>query len=44
MTRRPGNVVVVGTGLAGLRSAETLRARGYDGRLTLIGEETHLPY
>jgi 3-phenylpropionate/trans-cinnamate dioxygenase ferredoxin reductase subunit len=36
--------VVVGTGLAGLRSAETLRARGYDGRLTLIGEETHLPY
>jgi len=44
MIRRPGNVVVVGTGLAGLRSAETLRARGYDGRLTLIGEETHLPY
>ena len=44
MTSRPGNVVVVGTGLAGLRSAETLRARGYDGRLTLIGEETHLPY
>jgi 3-phenylpropionate/trans-cinnamate dioxygenase ferredoxin reductase subunit len=44
MTRRPGNVVVVGTGLAGLRSAETLRARGFDGRLTLVGEETHLPY
>jgi 3-phenylpropionate/trans-cinnamate dioxygenase ferredoxin reductase subunit len=44
MTSRPGNVVVVGTGLAGLRSAETLRARGYDGRLTLVGEETHLPY
>lgn len=44
MTSRPGNVVVVGTGLAGLRSAETLRARGYGGRLTLIGEETHLPY
>jgi len=44
MIRRPRNVVVVGTGLAGLRSAETLRARGYDGRLTLIGEETHLPY
>jgi len=44
MTSRPGNVVVVGSGLAGLRSAETLRARGFDGRLTLIGEETHLPY
>ncbi|MGA9762120.1 MAG: FAD-dependent oxidoreductase [Gaiellaceae bacterium] len=44
MKSRPGNVVVVGTGLAGLRSAETLRARGFDGRLTLVGEETHLPY
>ncbi len=44
MTSRPENVVVVGTGLAGLRSAETLRARGYEGRLTLVGEETHLPY
>ena len=44
MTNQPKNVVVVGTGLAGLRSAETLRARGYEGRLTLIGEENHLPY
>jgi 3-phenylpropionate/trans-cinnamate dioxygenase ferredoxin reductase subunit len=44
MTRRPENVVVVGAGLAGLRSAETLRARGFDGRLTLVGDETHLPY
>jgi 3-phenylpropionate/trans-cinnamate dioxygenase ferredoxin reductase subunit len=44
MTRRPENIVVVGTGLAGVRSAETLRARGFDGRLTLVGEETHLPY
>ncbi|HEY5159562.1 MAG TPA: FAD-dependent oxidoreductase [Gaiellaceae bacterium] len=44
MTRRPENIVVVGTGLAGVRSAETLRARGYEGRLTLVGEETHLPY
>jgi 3-phenylpropionate/trans-cinnamate dioxygenase ferredoxin reductase subunit len=44
MTGRPENIVVVGTGLAGVRSAETLRARGFDGRLTLVGEETHLPY
>ena len=44
MTRRPENIVVVGAGLAGLRSAETLRARGFDGRLTLVGDETHLPY
>ena len=44
MTSRPNTVVVVGTGMAGLRSAETLRARGFEGGLTLIGEETHLPY
>jgi 3-phenylpropionate/trans-cinnamate dioxygenase ferredoxin reductase subunit len=44
MTSRPGNIVIVGTGLAGLRSAETLRARGFEGRLTLVGEETQLPY
>ena len=44
MTGRPGNIVIVGTGLAGLRSAETLRARGFEGRLTLVGEETQLPY
>jgi 3-phenylpropionate/trans-cinnamate dioxygenase ferredoxin reductase subunit len=37
-------VVVVGAGLAGLRTAESLRDRGLDGSLTLIGEETHLPY
>ena len=37
-------VVVVGASLAGLRAAETLRARGFDGELTLIGEEAHPPY
>src|SRR6185503_13306652 len=37
-------VVVVGASLAGLRAAETLRARGFDGELTLIGEERHRPY
>ncbi|MFC4532179.1 NAD(P)/FAD-dependent oxidoreductase [Sphaerisporangium dianthi] len=38
------HVVVVGAGLAGVRSVEALRARGYRGRLTLIGEESHRPY
>jgi 3-phenylpropionate/trans-cinnamate dioxygenase ferredoxin reductase subunit len=38
------HVVVVGGGLAGLRSAEALRARGFGGRITLIGEESHRPY
>ena len=38
------DVVVVGASLAGLRAAETLRADGYDGRLTMVGAEAHLPY
>jgi 3-phenylpropionate/trans-cinnamate dioxygenase ferredoxin reductase subunit len=38
------HVVVVGAGLAGLRSVEALRARGFSGRITLIGEEPHRPY
>lgn len=38
------HIVVVGASLAGLRTAETLRTDGYDGRLTLVGKETHLPY
>lgn len=37
-------IVVVGASLAGLRAAETLRARGFDGTLTLIGDELHRPY
>jgi NADPH-dependent 2,4-dienoyl-CoA reductase/sulfur reductase-like enzyme len=40
----PGHVVVVGAGLAGLRTIEELRGRGYAGRLTLIGAEHRLPY
>ena len=37
-------IVIVGASLAGLRAAETLRDRGFDGELTLIGDEPHLPY
>src|SRR5262245_17927949 len=40
----PARVVVVGAGLAGLRVAEELRSRGYDGTLTLIGAERRPPY
>ena len=32
-----GTVIVVGTGLAGLRTAETLRAEGFVGRVILVG-------
>jgi NADPH-dependent 2,4-dienoyl-CoA reductase/sulfur reductase-like enzyme len=37
-------VAVVGASLAGLSAARSLRKRGYDGRLVVIGEELHRPY
>ncbi|MFB9838066.1 FAD-dependent oxidoreductase, partial [Actinoallomurus acaciae] len=37
-------VIVVGGGLAGLRTAEALRAQGYAGGLTMVGAEPHVPY
>jgi NADPH-dependent 2,4-dienoyl-CoA reductase/sulfur reductase-like enzyme len=40
----PATVVIVGAGLAGLRTAEELRARGYVGTITLIGAEPRPPY
>jgi 3-phenylpropionate/trans-cinnamate dioxygenase ferredoxin reductase subunit len=44
MTPVPSNITVVGASAAGLSAAEALRTKGYDGRLTLIGDERHLPY
>lgn len=40
----PDRVVIVGAGLAGSRCAQTLRAGGFEGEVTLIGEEPHPPY
>lgn len=37
-------IAVVGGGLAGARTCTELRARGYDGELTLVGAEQHPPY
>jgi NADPH-dependent 2,4-dienoyl-CoA reductase/sulfur reductase-like enzyme len=37
-------VVVVGGGVAGTMAAQTLRAQGYDGELTIVGDERHAPY
>jgi 3-phenylpropionate/trans-cinnamate dioxygenase ferredoxin reductase component len=42
--KRPASVLIVGAGLAGARCAETLRAEGYEGRITLVGEEPIAPY
>jgi 3-phenylpropionate/trans-cinnamate dioxygenase ferredoxin reductase subunit len=37
-------VVIAGAGLAGLRTAAELRAREYQGTITMIGAERHPPY
>ncbi|MEU6511574.1 FAD-dependent oxidoreductase [Streptomyces sp. NPDC046942] len=37
-------IVVVGASAAGLAAAETLRREGYDGTLTLVGDEPRPPY
>ena len=37
-------IVIVGASLAGLRAAETLRGAGFEGGVTVIGDEPHLPY
>ena len=37
-------MVIVGAGECGTRAAFALREAGYDGAVTLIGEEIHLPY
>jgi 3-phenylpropionate/trans-cinnamate dioxygenase ferredoxin reductase component len=40
----PERTVVTGAGLAGFRTVEELRRRGYPGQLTLIGAEDRPPY
>jgi 3-phenylpropionate/trans-cinnamate dioxygenase ferredoxin reductase subunit len=39
-----GRIVIVGASLTGLRAAETLRAEGFRGTLTVIGDEPYEPY
>jgi 3-phenylpropionate/trans-cinnamate dioxygenase ferredoxin reductase subunit len=36
--------VIVGGGLAGVKAAEALRDKGFDGRVVLFSAEDHLPY
>jgi 3-phenylpropionate/trans-cinnamate dioxygenase ferredoxin reductase subunit len=38
------NIVIIGAGLAGARAAEALRKDGFDGSVTLLGEEPERPY
>jgi 3-phenylpropionate/trans-cinnamate dioxygenase ferredoxin reductase component len=41
---QPSRIVVIGASLAGASAAIALRDQGYEGELTLIGEENQLPY
>lgn len=38
------SVVVLGTGHAGVRAAESLRKAGWEGAITIVGEENGAPY
>jgi len=40
----PGSIVIVGASLAGAKAAQALREDGYEGRLTLVGDEPERPY
>lgn len=41
MTRR---ILIVGHGVAGLTAGDALRTQGFEGDLTVIGQEPHAPY
>ncbi|WP_028222326.1 NAD(P)/FAD-dependent oxidoreductase [Paraburkholderia oxyphila] len=37
-------IIVVGANVAGFKATETLRQKGFDGEILLVGAEPHLPY
>lgn len=37
-------IAIIGSGLGGIGTAKALRAKGFDGSLTVIGDETHEAY
>jgi 3-phenylpropionate/trans-cinnamate dioxygenase ferredoxin reductase component len=38
------SIVIVGASLAGLRAAQAVRAAGFTGELTIVGDEPRMPY
>ena len=40
----PEQIVIVGAGQAGVQAVQTLRAEGFTGALTMIGDEAYPPY
>lgn len=41
---QPNRIVIIGAGLAGATAAGSLRDRGFEGEILLLGEEQHRPY
>jgi NADPH-dependent 2,4-dienoyl-CoA reductase/sulfur reductase-like enzyme len=44
MPDTPQRIVVIGGGLAGAKAVEALRAKGFTGSLTIVADESELPY
>jgi 3-phenylpropionate/trans-cinnamate dioxygenase ferredoxin reductase component len=44
VTSDPRDIVIVGSGHAGVELAASLRQRGFDGSITIVGDEPDLPY
>ncbi|MBS1882995.1 MAG: FAD-dependent oxidoreductase [Actinobacteria bacterium] len=40
----PGGLLIVGGSLAGLKAAQGARAAGFEGKLTVVGDEPTMPY
>lgn len=44
MTETLSSILIVGAGQAGAVAASTLRDQGFEGKITIIGDEAHAPY
>ena len=40
----PENIVIIGAGQAGAQAVQSLRAEGFDGPITMVGDEAYPPY
>jgi 3-phenylpropionate/trans-cinnamate dioxygenase ferredoxin reductase subunit len=40
----PENIVIIGAGQAGAQAVQTLRAEGFAGPITMVGDEAYAPY
>ena len=40
----PESIVIIGAGQAGAQAVQSLRAEGFDGPITMVGDEAYPPY